>query len=281
MHAVADPLPLPVTPAPLRAVRWLRTCIHIAVALFLAGVVFPLSSPARRAFLLQWWSAKLLRILNIHLQVSGVRLPAHVRNTVVTSNHVSWLDIFVINAAHPARFVAKSEIRDWPVIGWLCHAAGTIFIQRGKRRDTARIAAVMHEALQEGDTLGLFPEGTTTLGNHLLKFNSSLFEPAIANQVQLVPAAIRYCDANGALCEAAAFIGELSFVESMHQIVAQRSMSVQLMFAPHIDASGHTRRELAALTEAAVAAQLGVPLPKTRQRFDDVGAGAASTHKPA
>ncbi len=279
MHAISDRVPsLPLTPAPLRAWRWLRAGVHIALALFLAGVVFPLAKTEQRAHILQWWSAKLLHILNIRLRISGRRLPEHARNTIVTSNHISWLDIFVINAAHPARFVAKSEIRGWPVVGWLCHAAGTIFIQRGKRSDTARIAAVMHDALQEGDTLGLFPEGTTTLGDHLLKFNSSLFEPAIANKVHLAPVAIRYGDANGGLCEAAAFIGETSFFESMGQIIGQRTMTVQLMFAPHIDAAGLTRRELAAQAEVAVATQLGVALPKTRQRFD---AGAASTHATA
>ncbi len=241
--------------------------LHIALALLLAGSVFPISRAPRRAALLQWWSAKLLRILNVQLRVSGRRLAQHARNTVLTANHISWLDIFVINAAHPARFVAKSEIRGWPVVGWLCAMTGTIFIERGKRRDTARIAAVMHDALQAGDTLGLFPEGTTTAGDHLLKFNSSLFEPAIANRVHLAPAALRYLTVEGARCEAVAFIGELSFFQSLRAIIGQRAITAELLFAAHIEAAGLTRRELAAQAEAAVAAQLGVPLPKHRQKF--------------
>jgi len=247
--------------------------LHIALALFLAGLVFPIIRTQRRAALLKWWSAKLLRILDVRLQIRGRRVAEHARNTVLTANHISWLDIFVINAAHPARFVAKSEIRGWPVVGWLCAMTGTIFIERGKRRDTARIAAVMHDALQAGDTLGLFPEGTTTAGDHLLKFNSSLFEPAIANHVHLAPVALRYLTAQGTRCEAVAFIGEQSFLQSLQAILGQRAITAELLFAPHIEVAGLNRRELAARAEAAVAAQLGVPLPKHRQKFDAAAAG--------
>ena len=260
--------PAAPTPLPMQWLRWLRVSAHIGVAVMLAGCVFPLVAVARRAQLVKWWSAKLLRILNIGLQVAGRRPHEHARNTIIVANHISWLDIFVINAAHPARFVAKSEVRSWPVVGWLCAKAGTIFIERGRRRDTARIAAIMHDALQGGDTLGLFPEGTTTSGDHLLKFNSSLFEPAIANHVHLAPVALRYRTPDGERCDAVAFIGDLSFMASMQLIIGQRSMGAELLFAPRIETDDLNRRELAQRTEIAIAAQLGIALPKARQRFD-------------
>ena len=270
LHTSTSAPPTERTLAVIRATRWVRMLLHLVVALFMVSAIFPRVSATRRAHILQWWSAKLLRILNIALTVHGTRIDDRARNTIVASNHVSWLDIFVINAAHPARFIAKAEIRDWPVAGWLCEMAGTIFIHRTKRRDTARINQIMHDALSAGDTIGLFPEGTTTAGDRLLKFNSSLFEPAIANQVALAPTALRYRSSNGAHCTAAAFIGELSFTESLGLIISQKSMIAELTFAPRIAAAGLTRRELALLAEEAVATILDVPRPHPRERFSAI-----------
>ena len=142
----------------VRGVRWLRLFAHVLVGLIAVGVIFRRVSPPRRATLTGWWAAKLLRILNVVLLVHGARPSANVRNMIVAANHVSWLDIFVISAAHPARFIAKAEIRDWPIAGWLCDKAGTIFIRRTRRSDTAKINQFMHDVLAEGATIGFFPE---------------------------------------------------------------------------------------------------------------------------
>ncbi|NJR72494.1 MAG: 1-acyl-sn-glycerol-3-phosphate acyltransferase [Gammaproteobacteria bacterium] len=134
----------------VRALRWTRMLLHVAQGLLVTGLVYPRVSPSLRAQLTQLWSAKLLRILNIVLTVHGARPATDVANLFVVSNHVSWLDIFVINATEPSRFVAKSEIRDWPIAGWLVEAAGTIFVHRSKRSDTARINSEIQAALAEG-----------------------------------------------------------------------------------------------------------------------------------
>lgn len=252
---------------PVRVLRWLRLCTHLAVALAMVGLVYPRISPPRRAVITRWWSAKLLRILNIVLSVHGARPARDARNLVVAANHISWVDIFVINATHPARFIAKAEIRDWPIAGWLCDRAGTIFIRRTRRSDTARINETMHAVMAEGATIGFFPEGTTTTGATLLKFHTSLFEPAVANRASLVPAAIRYRAGDGDRSDAAAFIGELSFGESVGLIIRQKSMIAEITFAPAIEAGSRTRRDLALQAEAAIAAILNVPLPHAHQRF--------------
>ncbi len=186
---------------------------------------------------------------------------------IVTSNHISWMDIFVINAIQPSRFIAKSEIRDWPIAGWLCEKAGTIFIRRTRRSDTAKINETMRAVLAEGATIGFFPEGTTTAGDKLLKFHTSLFEPAVANDATIAPVAIRYRRSDGEASVAAAFIGELSFAESVGQIISQKSMIAEITFAPQIAATGQTRRELALKAESAVAVILNVPLPHALHRF--------------
>jgi 1-acyl-sn-glycerol-3-phosphate acyltransferase len=251
----------------IRIVRWSRLAVHIGVGLFAVGVLYPRYSPQRRSAFTGWWARKLLRILNVLVSAHGLRPDAGAKNLIVASNHVSWLDIFVINATQPSRFIAKSEVRDWPIAGWLCEKAGTIFIHRTRRSDTARINETMRAILAEGTTIGLFPEGTTTAGDKLLKFHTSLFEPAVANEATIAPAAIRYRHGNGETCNAAAFIGELSFAESVGQIISQKSMIAEITFAPQIVATGQTRRELAQKAESAVAIILDVPMPHAHHRF--------------
>jgi 1-acyl-sn-glycerol-3-phosphate acyltransferase len=124
----------------------------------------------------------------------------------------------------------------------------------------------MHQVLAEGATIGFFPEGTTTAGDKLLKFHTSLFEPAVANAATIAPAAIGYRTSNGESTSAAAFIGDLSFAESVARIVSAKSMIAEITFAPQIDASAFTRRELALTSEAAIARILNVPLPHTHLR---------------
>ncbi|MEO8101420.1 MAG: lysophospholipid acyltransferase family protein [Betaproteobacteria bacterium] len=253
----------------VRIIRWLRLLTHVAVGLMTVGLLFRRVSPVRRARLTGWWARKLLRILNIVLTVHGARPSSKSRNLIVAANHISWIDIFVISATHPARFVAKSEIRDWPIAGWLCDKAGTIFIRRTRRSDTAKINELMHAVLAEGAAIGFFPEGTTTRGDKLLKFHTSLFEPAVVNSATLAPAAIRYRASDGDRNEAVAFIGELSFAESVGLIIRQKSMIAELTFAPPIQAAGLSRRELALRAEIAVAEILGVAPPHAHHRFTE------------
>ena len=261
----------------IRILRWFRLISHICVGLVAVGALYPRVSARGRARITGWWARKLLRILNVLLSVHGIPPDPEAKNLIVTSNHISWLDIFVINATQPSRFVAKSEIRDWPIAGWLCEKAGTIFIRRTRRSDTAKINETMRAVLAEGASIGFFPEGTTTAGNKLLKFHTSLFEPAVANNATIAPVAIRYRACDGVLTDAAAFIGELSFVESVAQIISQKSMIAEISFAPQMAATGQTRRELALKAEAAIAAILDVPLPHAHHRFPGDDAGAKLT----
>ncbi len=250
----------------IRAIRWIRLLTHICVGLVAVGIVYPRVSVKHRATITGWWARKLLRILNILLSIHGARPATDARNLIVAANHISWVDIFVINAAQPSRFIAKAEIRDWPIAGWLSDKAGTIFIRRTRRTDTAKINETMHKVMAEGATIGFFPEGTTTAGDKLLKFHTSLFEPAVANAATIAPAAIGYRAGDGENSNAAAFIGELSFAESVARIISEKSLIAEITFAPQIAATGLTRRELALASEASIAKILNVPLPHLHVR---------------
>jgi 1-acyl-sn-glycerol-3-phosphate acyltransferase len=234
---------------------------HAAVAAALLRFAYPRISTARRRALMRWWSAKLLRILNVTTQVAGSAPAADHPGAMIAANHVSWLDIFLISSARPTRFIAKSEIRDWPVAGWIAEAAGTLFVRRGEWRDTALTTARVHAALIDGDCVGLFPEGVTTEGATLLKFHSSLFEAAVGNNAHVYPAAVRYESPQGKLCREVSFFGDRTFMQSLALIIRQRAVTARIAFADPIDTRGASRREVAAEAHARIASLLGLEVP--------------------
>lgn len=254
------------TPRIIRAFRWTRLLLHLASAFVTLRFAWPRADAARRHEIAVGWAQDLLSILAIRVRCEG-RPPPHGRHgALIASNHVSWADIFAIASLRHTRFIAKSEIRDWPVAGWICERAGTIFIRRARRHDTARINDLVHAALVEGDCVGLFPEGTTTEGDRLLKFHSSLFEPAVANAAHVYPAAIRYEHPDGTLCRAAAYVGEISFVQSLGLVIRQRETVARITFGERIPPDGRTRREVAAHAFERVASLLSLPGPDRAPR---------------
>lgn len=217
---------------------------------------FPRLSPATRQRIKRWWSRRLLDILNVQVEQRG-EFPASSSPFLLASNHVSWLDIHLIDSVQPTRFVAKSEIRQWPVAGWVAERAGTVFINRARRHDTGRIAEVIGKVMADGDVVGLFPEGTTSIGEEVRKFHASLLQPAVAAQVPVVPVAIRYLRPSGEICREAAYVDDLSFAQSLGLIIRQRSITARLVIGNPISTQGLHRRDLAFRLEAAVVSQLG------------------------
>lgn len=231
--------------------------VHLGSAAFILRFVFPRADAQRRRELASRWAQDLLAILAIRVEQDG-EPPPEGRGALIAANHVSWVDVFAIGAVRHTRFVAKSEIRDWPVAGAIAARAGTLFVHRTRRHDTGRIAGHVRDALAAGDCVGLFPEGTTTEGDRLLKFHSSLFEPAVAHGVPVHPVALRYELPDGTPCRAAAFVGELTFAQSLGLVIRTREMVVRVSFAPAVDPGGRSRRDLTAATRERVASLLGV-----------------------
>ena len=150
-----------------------------------------LSQPAR-AVITQRWSRQLLHILAIKVKVIGTPPGVYPAHTLVVANHVSWLDIFALNSVTVSRFVAKKELRDWPVAGYLVKNAGTLFIDRANRRDASRVNQQLAQALQDGGCMAVFPEATTSDGRAMLPFKASLFEAARLAGATVQPVAIRF-----------------------------------------------------------------------------------------
>ncbi|MGH8712936.1 MAG: lysophospholipid acyltransferase family protein [Casimicrobiaceae bacterium] len=232
--------------------RLLRLAAHLGAGIATTTLVFPLLAPPRRKALIRRWSARLLAILRVEPRISGWPPGGLPHNLLIVANHVSWLDIFVLDAVQPARFVGKSELRRWPLAGRLIADCGTLFIERGRRRDAHRINEQARAALAAGDVIAVFPEGTTTDGTALLPFHGSLLQPVIDAQGHVQPVAIRYRGSDGAHKDAPAYVGETSFLESLWRILGERSMIVCVDLAPPLAARARHRRDLARDAEAAI-----------------------------
>ncbi len=191
-------------------------------------------------------------MLRVELQVDGLMPGGLHGNLLIVANHISWLDIFVLNALQPSRFIAKAELKRWPAAGQLIAGCGTLFIERERRRDAHRVNEQARDALAAGDTIAIFPEGTTTDGETVLPFHASLLQPVIDARGQLQPVAIRYWRTDGVRSDAPAYVGDTSFMASLWNVLGARALIVQLSVLRALPALGRHRRELAREAEVAI-----------------------------
>lgn len=248
--------------APLRAALLV---LHLLLGLLLVCGVHPFVSLATRNCINRNWSAWLVRLCGARLCVSGVPLNSEIaatgvlpgsRGRLLLANHVSWIDIFAIAAALPARFVAKSEIGEWPLLGALVTRAGTLYIERGRRHAVADTNEQMLKHMRAGESVAVFPEGTTSRGDTLLPFHSNLLAPALKGGSEVWPVVLHYTDGR-AFSDAAAFVGELTLVGSLAKVLVARRLQIEVAFLPPLDARAYeTRHALARDARAAMLAQI-------------------------
>ena len=252
------------TPIPVRTYRCLRLAFHFLWIAAGAALIYPLVDDRRRARLKQRWSHQILRILAIRLDLEPTDAPP---GSLIVANHVSWLDIFVINALRPSAFVSKSEVRAWPFIGWLAAKNDTVFLRRGSRGHAKVVNEEIDERLNSGEDVAIFPEGTTTDGTHLLGFHAALLQPAVETGRPVLPLAISYHDETGKHTTSPAFVGEATLIDCFAAVLASRALIAHLTPSPAIDTSGKTRRDVGHAAHEAIATalttRLGFPLSST------------------
>lgn len=218
--------------------------LHTLYGLLLTAAVLPRQNPERRDRIIRRWSSGLLDLLEIRVIVEGEKPGAKLRNTLFVANHVSWVDIHALNSVCTTRFIAKSEIRQWPLFGFLAERANTLFIERGKRHEAGRVVDNVKSALRAGDCICFFPEGTTTDGSTVGPFKSSLLQAAIEANAIVQPLSIHYPHENGDINREMAYWGEMNLLASMRQVIRQRRPEVILRFARPLAAGGQERRQL-------------------------------------
>lgn len=251
--------PVDPAPLPLRAWRYLRLALHLLEGTLTVILVHGLVSLPQRRRLRQRWSARMLVILGMRLEVTGGPV---VPGSMLVANHISWVDIFVINAVAPAAFVSKAEVRTWPLIGWLAARNETVFLRRGSRGHAKIVNGEVARILGDGGHVAVFPEGTTTDGSHVLHFHGALLQPALDAAHPVQPVALAYLGQDGKRTFAPAYDGDISLGECLQAMLGERQITARVAALPAEGTNASSNRRILAAT--------------THQQIADVVAGVAT-----
>jgi 1-acyl-sn-glycerol-3-phosphate acyltransferase len=217
-------------------------------------LVFPWLKAGQRHHSIRKWCQQLLGIFQMRLSVIGAEQleDAHY---LIAANHISWIDIHVINAFKPHYFVAKAEVASWPVFGWMAKQLGTLFIERGKASSIRKMVPELAAELRQ-KAICIFPEGTSTDGWQVAPFKPNLFEAAIVASAPVYTLAIQYFDLQtGKKTTAPAFIGEMGLLDSMWNLICSPPICAEIHISDKLPQL-NDRKALAELSQSLVAAQL-------------------------
>jgi 1-acyl-sn-glycerol-3-phosphate acyltransferase len=221
------------------AFRLARAVLHLLRGYWIIKTQFAKISQNERAAHVQQWSAQLVRILGLELRVIGTPI----QSGLLVANHISWLDNVAVHAAHFCRFVAKSDIKSWPVIGYLTDQTGMLFVERTSRKDAHRVVQTIAQRLRKGDCVAVFPEGTTGEGRELLPFHANMIQSAIDADAQVQPIAIRFTDTtSGEQSFVACFVGADTLFQSVWRTLNAKSITVTLQFGTPQTTESRDRR---------------------------------------
>jgi 1-acyl-sn-glycerol-3-phosphate acyltransferase len=239
---VSKPLPIKLYTA-LRG--GVRLCLVLSCVVWIAlymTVAFGRMDAARRRQHITGWARTMLGLLGVQLEVQGHARPGA---KLVVANHISWLDIAAIDAVEASRFVSKAEVARWPVVGTMVTLAGTIYLERARRRDALRVVGLVRQTLQDGHVAAVFPEGTTGDGHALLPFYGNVLQAAIDADVPVQPIALRYSDAHQAISPAAAYVGDINLMGSLWRVASADQLKITAVFLDARRVTHADRRQLA------------------------------------
>ncbi len=239
----------------LRALaRIVRALLHIAHGILIVLLRFRAYDTARRIERIEWWSRKTLRLMGIALQVEG---KPGAGGALLVANHVSWLDITALHSVCPrVRFVSKADVKHWPLVSRLADASNTLYLERERKRDALRVVHQMAGALQNGDLIAVFPEGTTSDGRVLLPFHANLLQAAIVTGAPVQPVALRFSDRQQAISESVEFVGATTLVQSVWRVACGDGLTAHVSLLEPRASANAERRSLAELVRADIAARL-------------------------
>ena len=198
---------------------------------------------------LRWWARWFLRIFGMRVRREGKPLPG---GTMFVANHVSWVDIVALHSQHMMGFIAKHEIREWPVVGWLATHAETIFLRRGNADSLGGVMDEMATRLRAGRAVAAFPEGGTRGGVVLGPFHARIFSAAVAANAPVQPVALSY-GTGGQAQSVVAFAPGESFLANLLRLLGEPSRPARVCFLEPILHSDHDgRRGIAQLARSRI-----------------------------
>jgi len=247
--------PISALPRVTLPVRVWRVLVLVAVVTAGIGVALavPVLTAAGRTRLIRAWFSAVVAACGVRLVVTGDATVAAGRGAVlVAANHVSWLDVPAILSIQPIRVLAKAEVRHWPVLGLLAARGGTVFIDRIRLRRLPATVAEIAATLVGGESMLVFPEGSTWCGRSAGRFRPATMQSAIDAGVPVRPVALRYRLADGMPTTVAAFVGTDTMLASVWRIAATRGLVIEVHVGPLVETAGRSRREVAARALAEV-----------------------------
>ncbi len=198
---------------------------------------------------IRWWSRGLLRVFGMRVRGQGI---PQAGGTMFVANHVSWIDIIALHSQHMMGFIAKAEIRRWPVVGWVSSHGETIYLHRGNAHSLGDVMAEMAERLRAGRAVAAFPEGGTRDGRELGAFHARIFTAAVVADATVQPVALCF----GTRCQAqhiVAFAPGESFVGNFLRLLGEPPRPVTVCFLePILHAEHEGRRGIASLARARI-----------------------------
>jgi 1-acyl-sn-glycerol-3-phosphate acyltransferase len=198
------------------------------------------SDPAQRALWLQNNSRRMLKIFKTTFRTTGT-IPT---SGLLVSNHLSYVDILVISSITPAIFVAKHEVKGWPVFGWFARMAGTLFVDRERRLRAGETTTEIQTALDQGALVVLFPEGTSSNGETVLPFKSSLLEPATRQLHALYVGVVQYRLEDGDVGEELCYWKDMTLLPHLINLLSKKTIHASVSFTQLREGSTD-RKELA------------------------------------
>ena len=193
-------------------------------------------------YFVKTWASATVRIMGIRI-ASNSKNSYLEKNSMIIANHISWLDIPILYTQYSLSFIARAEIKKWPLLNLLIKSAGTIFINRERKRDILNINNIVSNELLNGAVIGLFPEGKTGNGLKLQKFNSALFESAIAANSTIIPVVIQYYTLEGKITTKTTYEGNTTLWQSVKNSLLLNGISVKITKLPRLNSHDFKNRE--------------------------------------
>lgn len=192
-----------------------------------------------------YWVKDLVRSMNTELEITGESILDH---ALFVSNHISWLDTIVLNHAKFLSFIARHDLVEWPGIGTFTQRMHSVYVDRSNKFQAYRSLPALVDRLNEGRSIMVFPESTTSDGAQLLHFYPMFYEAAVRTGLPVQPVALSYHDAAGKHIAAPAFIDDDSFVDTLDRIFKEDRVYARLNFLKPLDSRDYGRKELAWLS---------------------------------